>query len=839
MRPIILLTAVLLFAPFANADMLDKQKLLEAQTFWDNRDFDWYKANIPFFECPDPEINTTYYYRWELITKHLTYGSPQSGYCFTEFIDRPFWSGAYGSISCPAGHQLYEVRWLKDPRYAQDYSRYWVQTPGAQPRNYSTWLADAVWAVHQVHPDSAFIRDLRPGLIANYRGWENKYWVKDVGLFWQIGHDDGMEFNINSRQTQDIVRGAPGFRPSFNAYMWADAIAIAKMADIDEPTGVGEYFRDRAKGIKAEMQRKLWDPKRDFFFHMFMNDEEREGHKVKKMTLTHQSGQFAGSPHGREEIGFVPWQFNMPDAGYEAAWKFLMDRDYFYADFGPTTVERHDPMFLLQKSCCWWSGQSWPYATTQTLKAMANLLQNYRQGFVSREDYFKLLRIYTMTQRKGGKPYIAEAAHPDTGSWDGHDSYNHSEHYFHSNYNDLIITGLVGLKTRDDDVIEIDPLAPKDWAYFAIDDLPYHGHRLTILWDRDGSRYGKGVGLQILADGQNLATLNTLGKITAKLPAIGKPPERPETTVNYAVNNDGKYFPHVSATYSHDKTPVTKLIDGNYWYHLHPPNRWSAEGSTNTADTITLDFGIERKINTVKLYVLDDGEKITAPAKIELEYWKVIAWHKVADQKRTPETPAGHRANVIEFPTVATSKIRVTLTHAERGRSGLTEIEAWGPAKFPIEQAGAPKGNVAVRGQNGLPKASASFSSRFDKVEDVNDGVLSLTGNPHNRWTAFESPNASDWVEIDFGADKEFSRVTLYIYDDRGGVQPPASYTVQYWTGEEWKDAPDQKKSPVNPVGNAVNEVTFSKVKTSKMRVSFVHRGKTRSGVSEIEVWKE
>src|SRR5260221_9438691 len=132
----------------AAAEILNKQTLLEAQSFWDNRDWDWYKQNVPFFHCPDAEIETTYYYRWELVTKHLTYGSPESGYSFTEFIDRPFWSGAYGSISCPAGHQLYEVRWLSDKRYAQDYARDWFTTPGAQPRRYSTWLSDAVWALH-------------------------------------------------------------------------------------------------------------------------------------------------------------------------------------------------------------------------------------------------------------------------------------------------------------------------------------------------------------------------------------------------------------------------------------------------------------------------------------------------------------------------------------------------------------------------------------------------------------------------------------------------------------------------------------------------------------------
>jgi len=35
---------------------------------------------------------------------------------------------------------------------------YWFRTPGAQPRHYSTWLADAVWAVQRVHPDDDFVK---------------------------------------------------------------------------------------------------------------------------------------------------------------------------------------------------------------------------------------------------------------------------------------------------------------------------------------------------------------------------------------------------------------------------------------------------------------------------------------------------------------------------------------------------------------------------------------------------------------------------------------------------------------------------------------------------------
>jgi hypothetical protein len=824
----------------AAAQVLDQHKLLEAQTFWENRDWDWYGANIPFFECPDAELNTTYYYRWELVTRHLTYGSPNTGYTFTEFIDRPFWSGAYGAISCPAGHQLYEVRWLRDPRYARDYGKYWFRTAGAQPRRYSTWLADALWAVHRVHPDNALMADLMGDLIKNYEGWEKEHFVPAVGLFWQTGHDDGMEYNINSRQTKDLVRGGPGFRPTLNAYLWADAVAIARVATLAGDAETADRFSAKAAKLKENLQQKLWDAKRQFFLHMARDDEMRDGAPLKALSLTYQTGRFAGNPHGRELIGYVPWQFNLPDPGREAAWRFLMDRDYFFAAFGPTTVERQDPLFKVSKTCCWWSGNSWPYATTQTLKALANLLQNYRQDVVTRVDYVKLLQVYSHTHRKAGRPYIAEAADPDTGSWDGHDAYNHSEHYFHSGFTDLVITGLAGLMPRDDDKVEVHPLAPSEWDYFAIEDIPYRGRRVGVFWDRTGKRYGMGAGLHLTADGKRIASSDRLEPLTAPLPPA-KPPERREPhTVNYAVNNDGDYYPRVTASYTAPKTSPARVIDGNYWYGRSPPNRWTCDGSPNASDWCAVDFGTARRIHTVKLYLLDDGEKLTAPARVELEYWTGKTWAVVPDQVRTPKEPTGRRANVIHFPALETARVRVVLHHQEGARSGLTELEAWGDAKLPVSAAPPPIGNLAYNGgDKKYPKASASHTSRFDRVEMANDGKVSFVPTPHNRWTSYESPNASDWLEIDFGEPKKVARVELAIYDDGGGVQAPASYEVQYWDGAGWRTGAGQERSPAQPIGGQFNEVRFQAVQTARLRVVFTHRGNARSGVSEILVWPD
>ena len=262
------------WAPTSSAQGLDKQKLLDAQSFWDNRDWDWYQANIPFLDTPDAEINATYYYRWEVVTKHLTYGSPKSGYAYTEFIDRPFWSGAYGAISCPAGHQLYEVRWLRasavraETTHATGSARR-AHNRGDTAPGWRTRSGPCTW-FRAIHRSPSICcrtcgKTTKPGRLRHY--------VADVGLFWQTGHDDGMEYNINSRQTQDILRGAPGYRPTFNAYMYADALAIARIARLAGEVETAAKYEAKAAEIKRLVQEKLWDPDRQFFFPMFQHDE--------------------------------------------------------------------------------------------------------------------------------------------------------------------------------------------------------------------------------------------------------------------------------------------------------------------------------------------------------------------------------------------------------------------------------------------------------------------------------------------------------------------------------------------------------------------------------------
>ncbi len=190
--------------------VLTPEEVLGSYDWLDNRDWDWYAQNIPLFDSPDEELNATYYYRWEVLTKHLTYGSPETGYTFTEFIDRPFWSGSYGAISCPLGHQFYELRWLKDRRIIEDFARYWFETPGAEPRSYSNWYGDAMWATYEVLGDQEFLRRVYPHMEEQVAGWTEERWDPEHEMYRWVGAWDGMETNINSRLTDDEFGGCRG-----------------------------------------------------------------------------------------------------------------------------------------------------------------------------------------------------------------------------------------------------------------------------------------------------------------------------------------------------------------------------------------------------------------------------------------------------------------------------------------------------------------------------------------------------------------------------------------------------------------------------------------------------
>lgn len=457
--------------------------------------------NIPLFECPDAEIERNYYFRWWTYRKHLR-KSPD-GWVVTEFLPKVPWSAKHNTISCPAGQHFYEGRWLADRQYLDDYAVFWFRK-GGNPRQYSFWAADAIYANYLATGNKALVVDLLDDLVKNYQDWEKNRLSSD-GLFWQIDDRDGMESSI----------GGSGKRATINSYMFGGAIAIAEIADLAGRKELADEYRAKAARLKQLVETKLWDSEAKFF-----------------KTLPRDSDELVDV---REQHGFTPWYFNLPEGGkgYEIAWKQLMDREGFMAPFGPTTAEQRHRDFKISYEGheCQWNGPSWPYSTSVTLTGLANVLNNYEQDAITKQDYFKTLKIYAQSHRRtlaDGKEvsWIDENLNPFTGDWisrtrlsswkngtwdAGKGGRERGKDYNHSSFCDLIITGLVGLRPRADDVVEVNPLVPEGkWEWFCLDNIPYHGRTLTILWDQTGEKYGRGKGLRVFADGREIAHSDTL-----------------------------------------------------------------------------------------------------------------------------------------------------------------------------------------------------------------------------------------------------------------------------------------------------------------------------------------
>lgn len=460
--------------------------------------FEWLEENIPYVELPDKTLEEIYYFRWWVFRKHVK--KTEKGYVITEFLPQVEWAGPYNTINCASGFHIREGRWLvHGEQYLEDYIRFWLNNEG-NTRSYSGWLAYSIWEYCENRGDYTLALENLDSICANYEEWEKSH-KRPEGLFWSIDDRDCMEYSISGS----------GFRPTLNSYMYADACAIAVFAEMTGKEDLAEIYRTKAAVLKEIIQKYLWDG--DFFKVI----PEADFDHLREMMANGRKGfpQIDEEHNARELIGYIPWYFNLPDPGYEKAFLQLLDKNGFAGDYGLTTAERrHQRYNYTVDHECLWNGPVWPYATTQTLVALSNLLRNYEQSYITSEDYYQFLLQYAQCQyidREDGRrvPCIDENLDPDTGEWLARKilkesgwradkgGYERGKDYNHSMFCDLILSGLLGIGKDDKGKLAVQPLIPEQWDYFMVDNLYFRGKKYRIFYDKTGDKYGKGCGIHV------------------------------------------------------------------------------------------------------------------------------------------------------------------------------------------------------------------------------------------------------------------------------------------------------------------------------------------------------
>ena len=474
---------------------------------------EWMRRNIPLFDCPDDDFRELYYYRWWTLRKHIK--RTPVGYGMTEFLVPRSYADKYNLIACAIGHHVMESRWLRDTTYVHQILRTWYYGNDGQPmermNRFSSWNPYAVQEMWKVQGDTAFMLSLKPRLEEEYARWERTNRLPN-GLYWQGDVQDGMEESISGGRKKQYAR------PTINSYMYGNACALSFMNTLTGESAKAQLYQQKADTLRNLILTKLWNPQHQFF-------ETLRGDTLAQV---------------REAIGYLPWYFGVPAAGskYEVAWQQLTDEQGFSAPYGLTTAERRHPEFRSHGvGKCEWDGAIWPFATSQTLTALSNLLSEKlimkseefataippsetmaaanSSLFILHSLFFNQMQLYVESQHHRGRPYIGEYLDEQTGAWLMGDR-ERSRYYNHSTFNDLIITGICGLRPQADGSIVVNPLIPHHptWNYFCLDGVSYRGHMLTIIWDRDGQRYHQGTGLTLMVDGQVVANRKDIGMLS-------------------------------------------------------------------------------------------------------------------------------------------------------------------------------------------------------------------------------------------------------------------------------------------------------------------------------------
>lgn len=624
------------------------------------------KHNIPFIDIPDSLIRDVYYYRWTSIQRNLRYIRAGTGYMCTEFVQPVGYAQAFGSIDAAAGHQIDESRWLRDTFYGDDYVQLYTRGP-ADALQYTQWILDAMSRRARVTGDSHFLAVQLNDMIRLWHQWDQVF-DADAGLYYYQPVWDAQELSLpgfvaDPNGTDWTLRkdGPDTFRPSHNAYMVANARAISTAAKLARDGFNEVLFSRLADEIETAMYERMWAPEQQFFMDII---------RPNNPNLTRLTG--------REQVGLFPYRFGigLNESYAQPAVDSMFDPEGFLAPYGPTTLEIRDPWFMAVRPddyCCYWNGMSWPYSTGHTLKSLAEI---YRSGTtnVTAEQYHQYLQMYARTQQKDGQPYVAESHYPFLNGWSA-DGWNHSEHYDHSTNNDDVITGLLGILPQQGDILKISPIIPSNWSYFALENLPYHGHLVTVLYDKYGSRYNLERGLTVFVDGRKVYNgLQTSASIPIPPPILPN-----KALINIAANPAGPgQYPTADATYTNSGDYQYKAIDGVLFYDSIPDNRWTNYQSPNDNDTLTITFARPRNITSVTLALYSDvarGGGVDIPARIEV-YGSSGLLVTVDD----PSSLLPNDRNELSFDRVETQFVAVNMYRkSPKLWVGVCELEVWTP----------------------------------------------------------------------------------------------------------------------------------------------------------------
>jgi hypothetical protein len=205
----------------------------------------------------------------------------------SEFGPTVHWGGAYGTINAAAGHHIHEGRWIRDNKYMDGEIGFWFgehhfangSTGEGGNDAYSSWIISSALARAKVVGSTKQLEPLLPAMIS---WWEERAKNTRADCTMQGLDADTLTPSCldtppaHSKWPQcfqildgwDAMEGSVsggGCRPTVNAMMYAEALAIAEIAGFAGNTTIEATFNQRAEWLQETYLSLLWNDDIDFF----------------------------------------------------------------------------------------------------------------------------------------------------------------------------------------------------------------------------------------------------------------------------------------------------------------------------------------------------------------------------------------------------------------------------------------------------------------------------------------------------------------------------------------------------------------------------------------------
>ncbi|RIJ69552.1 hypothetical protein D1871_21815 [Nakamurella silvestris] len=767
--------------PKSRADLLEYADMAPATAFKTGvTEFNrrW-ASDIPYVNVPNPAIEKAIVYRW-WGERYNSLDTNEPGYVYQYPTTIEGVNLYQNSIVLTQPMHLQDTKWMRTPYlpYGQilnvgelSGSSAFLDSPGHTSWNnhYSQYMGTAGLEAYNVHGGGAalaekfgyYFENDGKGQLEHYDGNGNKLIAYDTN--YMPGNDaDAISFGFP--KSTATAPGARTIERPESAYVWGDFDAARQLYEI-AGTGSGKVneMAGYANDIQSSILTNLWsEDTRMFLAKTTHGATSAASSNGKANPLPVASRTFI--PAKESNLYDVYSENLIPKtdtAKYVDGFRFLTYGDNFPI-FPFYTANQYD-------RTAYGIGGSNNFSNinfTVQFRAVRAALRTYdpTHKYVTPEYASRLLNWMAWSTYPGADLRVPNQAEYYSGWNAATKTYNRNNpnHVMLGNMNYIFIEDMGGIQPRSDDTIELSPI-DLGYDYFMVNNLRYHGKDVTIVWDKDGTKYGLGQGYSLFVDGQKKVTTDKIGKLTYNpntnvvdaaaglavtytAPAASSFPTAKNTTiedtrvVEYLKTagldlTEGSVNLAKGATLSSSFTQVGARPTP--WRNFHTPGYssssmnyspgaiaeterpvklaavtdgntvnepyWGNYGTTDATGYVELDLGSAKRFDNLKVYFVSDRQ--AGGYKEPLKYAVQVpdgsgGWKAVADQYKSPKIPTA-KFNEALFTAVTANKVRLSFTNNPGNFTAISEIQLFDSGRnVPAVVNDPPKVTATVNATN-------------------------------------------------------------------------------------------------------------------------------------------